>query len=250
MAYFTYQGKQVYYASAGAGRPCLFLHGNTASSRMFDLLLPLYTPFLRAVTVDFLGNGRSDRVEAFPNGLWADWGRQVIGLAQALDCGPVDLVGTSGGAYAAINAALERPDLFRRVVADSFDGGALPPGFTERVLAERNAAKQDPQARDFYAWCQGPDWERVVDLDTQALAAYEREQIPPFLAPIEQIRRPLLITVSRTDRMLAGDLAEECRRLQKANPGIQCRIYPDGDHPLILSRAEEIAAEIRSFLKS
>ena len=35
------------------------------------------------------------------------------------------LVGTSGGAWAAVNAALERPDLMDRVAADSFDGRRL-----------------------------------------------------------------------------------------------------------------------------
>lgn len=35
MSYFTYQGKELFYQEAGQGEPCLFLHGNTASSRMF-----------------------------------------------------------------------------------------------------------------------------------------------------------------------------------------------------------------------
>ena len=62
-------------------------------------------------------------------------------------------MGTSGGAYAAINAALEAPELFGRVVADSFDGSALPQGFGDGILRERQAAKGDEQARGFYEWC-------------------------------------------------------------------------------------------------
>ena len=56
MSYFTYQGKELFYQEAGQGEPCLFLHGNTASSRMFTFLLPLYTQHFRVILLDFLGN--------------------------------------------------------------------------------------------------------------------------------------------------------------------------------------------------
>lgn len=62
MPYFTYQSKQIYYSEAGAGKPLLFLHGNTASSKMFEPLLPLYTDNFKVILIDFLGNDRSDRV--------------------------------------------------------------------------------------------------------------------------------------------------------------------------------------------
>ena len=249
MPYFRYQGADVFYTEDGAGAPCIFLHGNTASGRMFEPILPLYTGRMRVIRMDFLGNGRSDRVGTFPDELWIDQGRQVVALCRALDCGRVDLVGTSGGAYAAVNAALERPDLFHRVVADSFDGSTLPAGFGEGILRERRRAKEDEWARGFYAWCQGEDWETVVDLDTQALVNYGRKGVRLFHRPIEDIRVPLLITVSRRDEMLSNDMEAECRRLRGQNPNIHSRIYDTGGHPLILTRAEELADEIMAFLR-
>ena len=36
MAYFEYENKHIYYDEFGSGIPLLFLHGNTASSRMFS----------------------------------------------------------------------------------------------------------------------------------------------------------------------------------------------------------------------
>lgn len=123
MSYFVYQGKNIYYTSeGGSGMPTLFLHGNTASSMMFEMLLPLYTDELEVVRMDFLGNGRSDRVERFPENIWPCQGKQVVALAETLGHNKINLIGTSGGAYAAINAALLRPELFRCVIADSFDG--------------------------------------------------------------------------------------------------------------------------------
>lgn len=122
MACFSYRGKSVFYEECGQGTPLIFLHGNTASSKLFLPILALYSGRYRCICPDFLGNGRSDRVEAFPTDLWQDEGRQVIALIRHLNCGKACLVGTSGGAWAALNAALECPELICAVVADSFDG--------------------------------------------------------------------------------------------------------------------------------
>ena len=56
------------------------------------------------------------------------------------------LVGSSGGAWAAINAGLLRPDLVEKVVADSFDGRTLAKNFVQNLINERSGAKQDGQA--------------------------------------------------------------------------------------------------------
>lgn len=48
----------------------VFLHVDTASSKMFELLLPLYTDDFKVILIDFLGNGKSDRVKEFPVDLW------------------------------------------------------------------------------------------------------------------------------------------------------------------------------------
>ena len=98
------------------------------------------------ISVDFLGNGKSDRISRFPDELWIDQGHQIVRLCQTLDYGKVNLAGTSGGAYAAINAALEKPELFKKVVADSFDGNFLPKGFAESIIHERSFAKSDKRA--------------------------------------------------------------------------------------------------------
>ena len=248
MAYFDYNGKKIYYQELGSGTPCVFLHGNTASSKMFEFLLPLYRDDMKIILIDFLGNGTSDRLVSFPEEMWIDQGHQIVELCRNLNCGKVNLIGTSGGAYAASNAALEMPELFHKVVADSFDGSTLPAGFGDGIIRERQAAKRDEQARGFYEWCQGDDWEMVVDLDTEALVNYEKKHVRIFRAPIETIQVPLMITVSREDEMLANDMEAECRRLHEANPDISYHVFDTGGHPLIATRAEEIAGIVKEFL--
>lgn len=167
MAYFDYNGKKIYYQELGSGTPCVFLHGNTASSKMFEFLLPLYRDDMKIILI---------------------------------------------------------------------------------IIRERQAAKKDEQARGFYEWCQGDDWEMVVDLDTEALVNYEKKHVRIFRAPIETIQVPLMITVSREDEMLANDMEAECRRLHEANPDISYHVFDTGGHPLIATRAEEIARIIKEFL--
>lgn len=113
MPYFFYQGKRCFYTCSGVGPPLLFLHGNTASSQMFQFLLPFYTPCFRCILPDFLGSGRSQRIPELPPQLWIDQGRQAAALIRHLGLGPAFLVGTSGGAWAALNVGLEHPDLVR-----------------------------------------------------------------------------------------------------------------------------------------
>ena len=78
-------------------------------------------------------------------------------------------MGTSGGAWVAINAALERPELAGKIVADSFDGRTLADNFSKNLVQERTNAKKDEMAVEFYQWCQGDDWERLVDMDTKGI---------------------------------------------------------------------------------
>ena len=172
MSYFNYHNKSIFYQEIGSGTPTIFLHGNTASSKMFERLLPLYQTNFRAIMIDFLGNGQSDRVKGVSSDLWYEEALQTIALVEHLGCAQVNLVGTSGGAWVAINAALEHPELINKVIADSFDGRTLHDGFAKDLVAERTAAKKDAQARQFYEWCQGADWEAVVDADTSALLQF------------------------------------------------------------------------------
>ena len=49
MAYFKYREKSIYYEEYGQGEPVIFLHGNTASSKMSQLLMPLYAENFRCI---------------------------------------------------------------------------------------------------------------------------------------------------------------------------------------------------------
>lgn len=63
MTFFNYKNKKVYYEEIGTGKPVLLLHGNTASSNMFLDVIESYTLNYKVILIDFLGHGKSDRLE-------------------------------------------------------------------------------------------------------------------------------------------------------------------------------------------
>lgn len=164
----------------------ILLHGNTASSKMSELLMPLYEENFRCILIDFLGNGQSDPVESFSPDMWYDEALQT----EHLQCGKVSIIRTRGGAWAAVNAALECPDLFYAIIADSFDGRTLNENLSANPLSERKAAKENAQSRQFYEYCQGADWENVIDIDTEALLRCAKESVHYYISHWKNEKRP------------------------------------------------------------
>ncbi len=209
------------------------LHGDTASSIMFEILLPLYQENFRVVLIDFLGNGKSDRVSKFPADIWISQAQQVIAL---------------GGAWVAVNTALERPDLIEKVIADSFDGRTLHQNFAENLLKEREYAKHDTYAKQFYEWCQGEDWETVVDLNTQAFVECAKNKIPLFSKPLESLTVPILFIGSLQDDMCRKDILEEYTEMKKLVKNGSIHTFDTGGHPAIATNGEKFADIVLNFL--
>lgn len=250
MTHFNYQSKRIFYKEIGVGKPLIMLHGDTASSVMFEFLLPLYQENFRVILIDFLGNGKSDRIEKFPENLWITQAEQVIALIEHLKLQKANLIGTSGGAWVAINTALKRPDLIDRVVADSFDGRTLHKNFAENLLQEREFAKHDNHAKQFYEWCQGEDWETVVDLNTQALTKCAVNQIPLFCKPLETLSTPILFTGSLEDDMCRKNIVEEYTEMNRLVQNGTIHIFKTGGHPAIMTNAEFFSKIVTEYLNS
>ena len=250
MTHFNYQSKRIFYKEIGVGKLLIMLHGDTASSVMFEFLLPLYQENFRVILIDFLGNGKSDRIEKFPENLWITQAEQVIALIEHLKLQKANLIGTSGGAWVAINTALKRPDLIDRVVADSFDGRTLHENFAENLLQEREFAKHDNHAKQFYEWCQGEDWETVVDLNTQALTKCAVNQIPLFCKPLETLSTPILFTGSLEDDMCRKNIVEEYTEMNRLVQNGTIHIFKTGGHPAIMTNAEFFSKIVTEYLNS
>lgn len=248
MSYFHYQDKKIYYREVGQGNPLIMLHGDAVSSVMFEMLLPLYQEQFHVILIDFLGNGKSDRVDSLPSNLWITQADQVIALIEHLKLKKVNVLGTSGGAWAAINTALKRPELVNKVIADSFDGRSLDDSFVEELLKERKFAKQDVDGREFYEWCQGDDWEVVVDLNTQALVECATKKEALFIKPLETLKVPVLFIGSQQDDMCRKDMYLEYKEMSKLVEDGTIYMFDSGAHPAIVSNAEQFLSIVLKFI--
>lgn len=248
MPYFNYKKNHIHYEVRGSGTPLVFLHGNTASSKMFYSIINHYSEEYMVITIDFLGHGKSDRVEEFPQELWFDEALQTITLLDFLRIGPANLLGSSGGAWVAINVALERPDLVSKVIADSFDGRTLAPGFAERLLKNRAQSKQDEMAKQFYLYCQGNDWESVVDHDTKSLLKLIEENGQLFHKSIKDLIVPILLTASHDDDLIRQDFDDEYDSIIEIVPFGQKHIFSKGFHPAVISNDISYARVVKEFL--
>ena len=110
MASFRFEEQRIAYRTFGRGpRVCVLIHGLLLSQRMQEpLARELAARGHRAVTVDLLGHGRSDR----PRDMWrysmSHFGAQVVALLDHLELEEAVIAGTSLGANTALEVGERR----------------------------------------------------------------------------------------------------------------------------------------------
>jgi pimeloyl-ACP methyl ester carboxylesterase len=125
MANFKFAGQRLEYTEYGPGdaaaqaRTTILVHGLLLSQRMHKpLARALGERGNRAVTVDLLGHGLSDR----PRDMWRysvpQFGEQVVALMDHLELEEAVVLGTSLGANAALEVAAEAPERLRGMVVE------------------------------------------------------------------------------------------------------------------------------------
>jgi len=124
--YVETAGYQTHYVTAGSGPPVLLIHGGGAGADglgNWHTCIPLYAPDFKVYAYDMVGFGKSDApdVASFVYDKEART-RQLIALIEALDVGPVSLIGNSMGAVAALGVAMRRPELLKNIVLMSSAG--------------------------------------------------------------------------------------------------------------------------------
>lgn len=189
MSYFDFENKSLFYTIAGTGKPLLLLHGNTASSKMFDPIVLLLSEKNSVIRMDFLGCGQSERLAKWPTDLWYSWSEQAEALLRHLGLRGVNVIGCSGGALAALNLALDYPDLVNAVAADSFEGIRADASITEQIRNGRSYAKQIDGFCLMQKEMHGVDWEKVMDAVTGGHVDYKAMDRNNVLALKELLKK-------------------------------------------------------------
>jgi pimeloyl-ACP methyl ester carboxylesterase len=103
-----------YYEEDGEGDPLVLLHPGLADSRAVEEYVPELARHFHVYRPDRRGHGRTPDVDGpITYELMA---RDTIAFLEQVVGGPAYLLGHSDGAPVALLAALERPDLVRRLV--------------------------------------------------------------------------------------------------------------------------------------
>ena len=124
-------GINIYYEIEGQGPPLLFLHGLGSSSRGWAFQREPFAQRFHVILVDARGHGNSDK----PPGPYsvAMMAADVAGLLDALETGPVHVVGLSMGGMIGFQLAVDRPDLVRSLVAVNSLPELVPHTLGERL---------------------------------------------------------------------------------------------------------------------
>lgn len=239
MSYFDFDNKRIFYTIEGTGKPLLLLHGNTASSKMFDPIVTLFEN-RTVIRMDFLGCGQSDRIDIWPIDLWYYWSEQAAALLTNLGFAQVDVIGCSGGALAALNLSLEHPKLVNSVAADSFEGIEADASITEQIRVGRSYAKQMESFRMILEMMHGEDWEQVIDADTEAVVSHAENVGNFFHRSLSELKTKLMLTGSAEDEMFSeGHYERLFDRISGTVNHCCVHIFSNGGHPALISNINE-----------
>ena len=163
---------RIHYLDEGPsdGEVVLLLHGEPSWSYLYRRMIPvLAAAGLRAVAIDLVGFGRSDKPADrgdYTYQAHVDWTWAAI---ETIDLDGITLVGQDWGGLIGLRLVGEHPDPFARVVAaNTFPAHRGPPP-RRRLLglaALQPRHPRLPRRRDLKGGC-------VTDLDPEVIAAYD-----------------------------------------------------------------------------
>ena len=267
MKHLKVNGYDMACLEVGQGSPLLLIHGSLDDFRIWSPALgPLsqrhrvIAPSLRhffPAHWDGIGEGFTI----------AQHGADVIGLIEALDSGPIDLLGHSRGGHIAFRVAQQRPDLLRRLIlaepggdldASLAEPGAKPPisltGHFAAAAQKIGAGDVEGGLTLFFDAIEGPGaWARHPEARRQPLRDNARTLLgqvhenrrPYSLADAQSIRTPTLFIGGEKTQ---GNLPVVMKALAANVKGAKVATIPGASHPMCEQNPVDFARAILDFL--
>jgi haloalkane dehalogenase len=193
--YLVLDGLRIHYLDEGEGQVILCLHGEPSWSYLYRKMIPILSSNHRALAMDFVGFGRSDKFTERSEYSFQMHHDTIINFIHALGLEQITFVVQDWGGLLGLTVASEIPELFTRLV--NMNTG-LPTG-------------DDPMGKGFMRWrefaASSPDLpigfviqngtaERQLKPDI--LAAYE-SPFPDVAYKAGAMIFPLLVPISPND---------------------------------------------------
>jgi pimeloyl-ACP methyl ester carboxylesterase len=268
---------RLHYVEEGRGAPVLMLHGNPTWSYLYRRFLPpLAEAGFRAIAVDHMGFGRSDRPPGHTRYTLRSHVDNLLAFIRGLDLREITLVMQDWGGPIGFGAAVEEPDRISRLVIMNTwlmplpDGISLPfhEPFRTKGLGEILALGGNMFVEAMFA---GMRPENATGLVAEAYRApfpdyYSRVPILAFARDIPvgddhptaaymaelgskapELRRPTLIVWGLSDRIFPRPILEAWRSLY---PHAEVLELANARHYLQEDEPQAITEHVISFLKS
>jgi pimeloyl-ACP methyl ester carboxylesterase len=209
-----------YYEEDGEGEALVLLHPGLADSRAFEEYVPEFAHHFHVFRPDRRGHGRTPDVEGPIT--YEQMARDTIAFLEQVVGGPAYLLGHSDGAPVALLAALERPDLVRKLVFSSgvFHHDGWAPG----------AIDLDDETLAFFIDYWGavaPDGREHFWVVKEKLDRMHREEPTLTVDDLGGYPGPALIMVGDRDEEIP---IEHTLALREGLPDAQLAVLPGADH--------------------
>jgi len=237
--YAKADGVTFHYYDLGEGDPTIFLHGGgpgcTAWSD-FGPVAPLFASDRRAILVDLLQYGRSDKC-TIAGPMWDFHAAKVVALLDELGIERADFVCNSWGGTIALNLAAKYPERVRSLVIT----GSMPV-FYGPLAPLPEDGRRGRNARDVYYGGTGPTLEKLRTLIT-SLEWFDGSKLPAETLQMryEQSLDPEEMALAASADSPRGDwqdLTAELGQIQAPTLfawGMHDAFLPP-DYPLMLAR--------------
>jgi pimeloyl-ACP methyl ester carboxylesterase len=254
---------QTSFIDQGQGTPLLLLHGFDSSLLEFRRLLPRLSQDHRAIAVDLLGFGFSERHPQFPP-TPANIKRHLDYFWQTVIQTPMVVIGVSMGGAAALDFCLSFPERVEKLILIDSAGLASQPfasrlmfppvdRWLTRFLASPGVRQNISKTAYYDQRFASPDAQTCASLHLQCpgwsdgLIAFTKSGgYGSFRAQLPQLTLPSLVIWGKQDKILGTKAAGQFAQLL---PNSQLVWIDPCGHVPHLEQADQTAAAINQFLQ-
>ena len=266
--YLTSDGVKLYYESAGNGKPLLFLHGWTMSSRVWHYQVEWFAREYQVITLDLRGHGRSGSLKGSCN--FISLTQDIISFIKGLHLEKLTLIGWSLAVSLIVRLChSHRLPVDSLVLVDGtpcfvsredFPHG-LPSPQVKKML--KRIASNFPRALDDFHHLllspkegEGENRDTVWDLLTNERYLPTWEIARDFLAALaHEDLRSEITTITMPTLLMHGDQDKICpvgasRYMKEHLACAEIAVFPGAGHAPFLTQAEDFNQRLTSFLRS